>query len=142
MNKQALLPTFLVFLLPFLSDLVIFGGSGQMDKALSAPAILIGNGVFAAFPFLLIGSMMRPRRRVTIALWCVAALTGLIWAIFAWSGLDYQKGARDGTLNIALSMIQMVWPFAAVILMGVIAKFNEGEAAAEGLPSDKTNRVE
>lgn len=127
MNKHALLPTFIVFLMPFIGDLIIFGGSGQMDQALRAPSVLIGNATFAAVPFLLIGSAMRPRTRVTRALWIVAVLTILIWLAYAWSGWNYQMTKEDGVVNIGIGMWLMVWPFICVILMGVIAKFREPE---------------
>ncbi|RKQ68829.1 hypothetical protein DES40_1603 [Litorimonas taeanensis] len=127
MNKQAILPTLFVFLLPFLCDVIIFGGSGQSDKVLQAPAILIGNAVFAAFPFLVIGAVMRPRRSVTLALWVTAFLTGLVWMSYAISGWGYQIEKNDGMANLGLSMFLMVWPFICVILMGVIAKFKEAD---------------
>jgi hypothetical protein len=133
MNKHALLPTFIVFLMPFLGDLIIFGGSGQMDQALRAPAILIGNATFAAIPFLLIGSAMKPRTRVTRALWIVAILTVLLWLAYAWSGWKYQVTKTDGAINIGIGMWLMVWPFICVILMGIIAKFGEPERVSDTL---------
>lgn len=137
MNKHALLPTLIVFLMPFLGDLIIFGGSGQMDQALRAPAVLIGNAAFAAVPFLLIGSAMKPRPRVTRALWIVAIITVLIWLAYAWSGRNYQITKEDGVVNIGIGMWLMVWPFICVILMGVIAKFREPELAPKSLPENE-----
>lgn len=125
MNKQAILPAILVFLLPFLNDLIVFGGSGQMDKLFTAPAGLIGNAAFAAFPFLLIGSAMKPRPRVTRAIWIVAVLTIILWLIYAFTGLALQNDESLMATNFFIYMGIMVWPFVCVILMGVIAKFGE-----------------
>lgn len=102
-----------------------------MDEALRAPAILIGNAAFAAFPFLMIGSVMRPRLRVTRALWVMAVLTVIIWLAYAWSGWSYQTSKESGTMNIGIGMWLMVWPFICVIFMGVIAKFREVEITPE-----------
>ncbi len=136
MNKHALLPTFIVFLLPFLNDLIVFGGSGQMDKVFVAPVGLIGNAIFAAIPFLLIGSAMKPRPRVTRSLWMIAITTVAIWLFYAVTGLQLQN-LDDSVLpedkialNFYIYMFLMVWPFVAVIFMGIIAKF--GEPPEEG----------
>lgn len=125
MNKHAILPAFIVFLLPFLNDAIVFLGSGQSEKLFSAPAGLIGNAAFAAFPFLLIGSVMRPRRRVTIALWVIALITIVLWMCYALTGLSLQTDDRLMSLNFFIYMGLMVWPFLSVILMGVIAKIGE-----------------
>lgn len=96
-----------------------------MDQALRMPAVLIGNAAFAAFPFLMIGSVMRPRLRVTRALWIVAILTIIIWLFYAWTGLNHQKTEESATVNIGIGMWIMVWPFICVIFMGILAKFRE-----------------
>ncbi len=74
---------------------------------------------------------MRPRPRVTRALWVVAGLTVALWAAYAVTGMKYQINESHGTAHIALSMFQMAWPFIAVIFMGVIAKFNEVPTAGD-----------
>lgn len=129
MNRSAILPSIFVFLLPFLNDLIVFAGSGQMDKLFNAPIGLLGNAVFAAAPFLLIGSVMKPRKRVTLALWIVAAITVIIWLFYALTGLSLQSAQDQLALNFFIYMGLMVWPFICAIAMGVIAKF--GEAGSE-----------
>ncbi len=102
-----------------------------MDKLFTAPAGLIGNAAFAAFPFLLIGSAMKPRLRVTRALWIVAVLTIILWLIYAFTGLALQNDESLMATNFFIYMGIMVWPFVCVILMGVIAKFGEPEQLSE-----------
>lgn len=125
MNKHAILPAILVFLLPFINDLIVFGGSGQMDKLFNSPTSLLGNATFAALPFLLIGSAMKPRPRVTRALWIVAILTVILWLIYAFTGLSLQSDDSLMATNFFIYMGIMVWPFVSVILMGIIAKYGE-----------------
>jgi len=125
MNKKAYIPAIIAFLLPFLNELIVFAGSGQMDKVFNAPLGLLGNAVFAMSPFLLIGSVMRPRPSVTRALWIALIMTILIWVAYAVTGLGLQTSDEGMALNFYIFMAVMVWPFFAAILMGIIAKFRE-----------------
>lgn len=125
MNKQAILPAIFVFLLPFINDFIVFGASGQMDKLFNAPTSLLGNATFAVLPFLLIGSAMKPRPRVTRALWIVAVLTVVLWGVYAFTGLSLQSDDSLMATNFFIYMGIMVWPFVSVILMGIIAKYGE-----------------
>ncbi len=102
-----------------------------MDKLFSAPVGLLGNAIFAAAPFLLIGSVMRPRKRVTMALWIVAVITALIWLFYALTGLSLQSAEDQLALNFFIYMGLMIWPFICAIAMGVIAKFGETPTGPE-----------
>jgi len=123
LNKTSLITAALVAALPFLSDVIVFGGTGRADRIFEEPGILLFNAAFAASPFILIGMIMAARKSVTRALWIGAILTLCLWAAYAWSGWSYHVNAKGGGANIGLFMIMMIWPFVVTIIMGVIGKF-------------------
>lgn len=125
LTKTGLLTAALAFALPWLSDAIVFGASGQTDRIWDGPAVLLGNAVFAMLPFLLVDSAMRPRRRVRIALWIGLATSVILWSFHAYGGWDYQANAGTGGANIGAGFVIMFWPFAQIVLMGMIAKVGE-----------------
>jgi hypothetical protein len=124
LTQTGMLTAAATFALPWLSDAIIFGASGQGDRIWDAPAVLLGNAVFAMLPFLLVDSAMRPRRRVRIALWIGLASSVALWAFHSYGGYVGQV-AKDFSLSLWAGFMVMVWPFVQVIGMGMIAKVGE-----------------
>jgi len=87
-----------VFTLPWLADVIILGGShagvnGEAARRVfDAPIGIMLNAVYAAAPFALMASAMRPRPRVSRALWAGAILTATIWALYAFAGRKAENG--------------------------------------------------
>jgi len=124
-TRTGLIIGLLALTLPFIADVIIFGGSGQGNKIFSDPAPLIGFAAYAASVFWLLDSAMRPRPRVERALKIGLIMTALIWLGFALTGLAYQLNESFGNANIGLYIFLMVWPLLCVIMMGIIAKYGE-----------------
>ena len=128
LTRTGILTAAIAFALPWLSDAVVFGASGQADRIWDAPALLLGNAVYAMLPFLLVDSAMRPRRRVRIALWIGLASSLLLWAFHAYGGY-VGKTTEDYTLSLWAGFIVNIWPLAQVVLMGMVAKVGEKHVA-------------
>lgn len=126
-TRTGLITGLLALTLPFLADVIIFGGSGQAGKILDDPGPVIGFAAYTASVFWLLDSAMRPRPRVERALWIGLIMTSLIWLTFALTGRTYQINESLGNANIGLYILLMAWPLICTILMGIIAKFGEVE---------------
>lgn len=126
-TRTGLITGLLALTLPFLADVIIFGGSGQVGKILGDPGPVIGFAAYTASVFWLLDSAMRPRPRVERALWIGLIMTSLIWLAFALTGMAYQINESMGNTNIGLYILLMVWPLVCTIFMGIIAKFGEVE---------------
>ncbi|MEP1229955.1 MAG: hypothetical protein ABJG88_04710 [Litorimonas sp.] len=133
LSQRNFLPAILVFTLPWLADILIFAGTQSAAQMLSAPKILLMNGLYAAAPFFFTALAMRPRLRVSQALWVGAALTCVLWMLFAITGrgVGLDVGQKNGTTFLWLFIILMIWPCVVTILMGVTAKFRERPLEAE-----------
>ena len=138
-TKRNYLPAILVFTLPWLADLIILGGasSNAPRQVFDAPVGLMMNGLYAAAPFALLAAAMRPRLRVSRALWAGAALTCALWVLFALKGRANALNTADrhGVAVLWLFIILMIWPFVVTIFMGVAAKFREPNL--EGEPNEQ-----
>ena len=124
-TRTGLITGLVAFSLPFISDFIILGGSGQMEEVLRNPTNLIIFAIYTALAFWLLDSAMRPRRRVRIALWIGLGLTAALWLIFALTGLFAQTDKSFETVNIGLYMILMTWPILCAVIMGAVAKIGE-----------------
>lgn len=122
-TQHGLLTAAIAFPLPFIADKLIT--AAMVDAGEGSFGTLLGNAVYAALPFLLLDSAMRPRKRVRMALWLGCALTIVVWAMFALTGRAAQLDASAGNAHLGLFMITMVWPMVVVILMGLAAKVGE-----------------
>jgi len=140
-------PALFVFTLPWLADIIILGGANQavngdaVRRVFDAPMGLVLNALYAAAPFALMAAAMRPRVRVSCALWGGAIVTAIIWAIYAFAGRAAENAKQiipdtyvealeyvtppSGELFLGLFIILMIWPCVVPILMGVAAKFKE-----------------
>jgi len=127
LNKTSFICATIVATFPFLSDLVVFGGTGRGERILEAPGVLIFNAAFAAAPFILIGLTMLARKSVTRALWTGMFLTAILWAAYAASGYSYHVNETGGNVSISLFMLIMIWPFIVTIIMGVIGKYEPND---------------
>jgi len=124
-TRTGLITGLLALTLPFIADVIIFGGSGHSAKIFSDPAPLIGFAAYTASVFWLLDSAMRPRPRVERALKIGLIITALIWLAFALTGMSYQVSESYGNANIGLYIFLMIWPLLCVILMGIIAKYGD-----------------
>lgn len=124
-TSTGLITGLIAFCLPFMSDFIILGSSGQMNEVLKNPMSLIMFGLYGALAFWLVDSAMRPRRRVRIALWVGLFMTSLIWLAYALTGRIYQIDQTNGNMHLGIYMLLMAWPMICAVLMGCIAKIGE-----------------
>lgn len=152
-NFRKYLPALCVFTLPWLADIIILSGSHSAagtttaSGIFEAPVGLVLNALYAAAPFALMASAMRPRPRVSRALWGGAVLTALLWSVYAFAGRA-AEGARvviddtfvkpleyvtppSGELFLVIFIVLMIWPCIVTVLMGVAAKFKEAPLAPD-----------
>lgn len=87
-TSTGLITAAIALTLPFIADRLILSVMQDAKEAGIGP--VIGMAVYTALPFLLLDSAMRPRRRVRLALWMGLALTVLVWAAFAQTGVAAQ----------------------------------------------------
>ena len=140
-TKRNYWPAILVFTLPWLADIIILSGqnsglSGAEGRQIfDAPIGLMLNGIYAAAPFALMAAAMRPRLKVSRALWGGAVLTACLWLAYGFAGAAAQSAEKisedefvtpqSGELFLIVFVIIMIWPCVIAILMGIAAKFKE-----------------
>ena len=113
--------------LPFIADRLIVSAMSEAKDV--GMGVSIGMALYTAAPFVLLDSVMRPRRRVRLAMWMGLALTVLIWAGFAQTGRAAQIDPAAGNAHVGLYMLTMIWPAAVAAIMGAAAKIGEPEHA-------------
>jgi len=113
--------------MPWLADIIIFFGTDSANLMLNAPKVLLMNALYASAPFFLTALAMRPRQRVSHALWGGAVFTGALWVAFALiTRADTQSDKPDaGAGALWMFIIIMIWPLIVTVLMGIAAKFKE-----------------
>ena len=124
-TSTGLITGLIAFSLPFMSDFIILGSSGQMVDVLKNPMSLIIFGIYGGLGFWLLDSAMRPRRRVRIALWLGLIMTSAIWLAYALTGRIHQLDQTHGDMHLGIYMILMAWPMVCAVLMGCFAKIGE-----------------
>ena len=127
-NDRNFLPAIAVFALPWIADAIIFSSSAiDSGQMFDAPKLLLMNALYAAAPFFLAALAMRPRPRVSRALWLGAILTALLWTAFALIGRanDINTNPESGSAFLWLFIILMIWPCIVTVLIGIAAKWKE-----------------
>ena len=121
------IPAIAVFALPWISDVIIFAGTSEAGQMLGASKSILQMAIYTAAPFFLVALAMRPRPRVSRALWFGATLTAMLWLAFALTGRinDVNTDIEGGTSFLWLFIILMIWPCVVTILIGIAAKWKE-----------------
>jgi len=127
LSARNFLPAIFVFTLPWLMDVIVFAGTSDAGAMFNAPKGLFLNGLYASAPFFLTALAMRPRLRVSRALWGGAIVTAIIWAILALIGRSNQinPNPESGAAFLWMFILVMIWPCVVTVLMGGAAKFKE-----------------